>query len=118
MAVRYTHTASAEFKESATKRRERERAERARQAREEQEREEARERARRAREDSWRSRQDAAYSARRAIMEADKAIATEIINAGYRALSLKNHPDRGGSHDKMVAINRVCDQLRLIIAAR
>jgi len=33
-------------------------------------------------------------------------------------MTKKHHPDLGGSHDKMVVVNRVCDQLRLLVASR
>jgi hypothetical protein len=37
----------------------------------------------------------------------------EIVGAGVRALALKHHPDRtGGSHDRVVAINRAAEWLR------
>ena len=36
----------------------------------------------------------------------------ELINAGYRALATKYHPDTGGSHDKMVHLNRLRDDLK------
>jgi hypothetical protein len=98
---------------------ERERREKERARWEQQERQRrAEESARRAREEARRARDNAHYAARAAVQAADKEMAIEIINAGYRALSRKHHPDLGGSHDKMVALNRVCDQLRLIVGIR
>jgi len=35
----------------------------------------------------------------------------EVIKAAYRALSILNHPDRGGSHIKMVEINAAYEAL-------
>lgn len=30
---------------------------------------------------------------------------TLILRTGYRAAAMANHPDRGGSHERMIAIN-------------
>jgi len=35
-----------------------------------------------------------------------------VTQAAYRALALLVHPDRGGSHEEMVAVNRAYDVLR------
>jgi hypothetical protein len=45
-------------------------------------------------------------------LTADRDVALEVINAGYRVISLKCHPDKGGNHDDMVRLNRVRDRLR------
>jgi hypothetical protein len=90
---------------------ERRKAERARQKAER----EAYKQAKRAREEASRARQYANYATRAAIEATDQAMALDIINAGYRALSRKHHPDLGGSHEQMVSLNRVCDRLRLIV---
>lgn len=34
----------------------------------------------------------------------DKAVVLEIIQAGYRALTRKYHPDAGGSHEQMLVL--------------
>lgn len=39
-------------------------------------------------------------------------IAKKIVDAGYRALALKNHPDRGGDQRAMAAINSAIEALR------
>jgi hypothetical protein len=39
-------------------------------------------------------------------------IVDEIVGAGVRALSKKFHPDVGGDHQKMVAINRTAEWIR------
>jgi len=90
---------------------ERRRAERERRARERK----AYEDAQRAREEAFRARQNARYANQQAIAAVDRQVALEIINAGYRTLSRKHHPDLGGTHEQMVAINRVCDRLRQIV---
>jgi len=73
------------------------------------------EQAQRAREEAWRARQNARYATQQAIAAVDRQLALEIINAGYRTTSRKHHPDLGGTHEQMVAINRVCDRLRQIV---
>ena len=42
----------------------------------------------------------------------ERAWCGQLIEAGYRALARKNHPDRGGSTDKMQALNAVVTKLR------
>jgi hypothetical protein len=105
---------AAERKRKAAERRKAER-ERMRQQRR------AYEEARRAREEYYWSRfaggSNGGSSSPRIAM-ADQALALEIINAGYRILSLRNHPDHGGSHDKMVEINRVGDALRALAGGK
>jgi hypothetical protein len=39
-------------------------------------------------------------------------IALKMIDAGYRKLAEKAHPDKGGSHDDMLQLNRVRGLLR------
>jgi hypothetical protein len=39
------------------------------------------------------------------------AIATDTISAWYRRLAMEFHPDHGGTHDGMKAINRAKDLL-------
>jgi hypothetical protein len=42
----------------------------------------------------------------------DLEVIDEIISAGVRSLARTHHPDAGGDHDKMVAINNAADWLR------
>lgn len=39
----------------------------------------------------------------------------EIINAGYKTLALKYHPDRGGSTERMQSLNNSVEALRKMI---
>lgn len=39
-------------------------------------------------------------------------VAYEIISTGLRYLARKHHPDAGGDHETMVALNNCCDWLR------
>jgi hypothetical protein len=63
-----------------------------------------------------RARQQRHATSRATLSGANQAIALELVNIGYRAMSRKHHPDLGGSHEQMVAINQVCDYLRLMIS--
>jgi len=98
-----------------------------RRRREEARRQQERERARRAWEEAQaRARARAREEARRQheassrvyMSSEDQAIALDLINAGYRAMSRKHHPDLGGSHEQMVAINKICDKLRNMISGK
>jgi hypothetical protein len=40
------------------------------------------------------------------------SIVDELVAAGLRSLALKYHPDRGGDHNQMVAVNQAADWLR------
>ena len=42
----------------------------------------------------------------------DLRVIDEIISAGVRSLAKTHHPDAGGDHHKMVAINNAADWLR------
>jgi putative quorum-sensing-regulated virulence factor len=42
----------------------------------------------------------------------DLKVVDEIISAGVRSLARTHHPDAGGDHQKMVAINNAADWLR------
>ena len=55
------------------------------------------------------------FAPRAGISAQDKAMALDMINAGYRALSRKHHPDAGGSHEKMVEVNRALEALRKVV---
>jgi hypothetical protein len=47
---------------------------------------------------------------------ADRPLLQEILHAGYRQLSLKYHPDRGGDVVAMQNLNRLMKQLRAVAA--
>ena len=47
-----------------------------------------------------------------------RELAQDLIDAGYRALATKLHPDRGGSKDAMARLNRVRDELKQIAQSR
>ena len=42
----------------------------------------------------------------------DISLIDELVSAGLRSLSRKYHPDLGGDHDSMVALNNCADWLR------
>lgn len=42
----------------------------------------------------------------------EPGLVNEIVTAGVRALTVRNHPDLGGNHDKMVAINAAATWLK------
>jgi hypothetical protein len=42
---------------------------------------------------------------------------TEIIAAGYRAVALRAHPDRGGTHEAMIAATEARDWLKQQVSA-
>lgn len=44
--------------------------------------------------------------------EAERKLALQLIDIGYKALATKLHPDKGGSRDAMSRLNRVRDHLR------
>ncbi len=41
----------------------------------------------------------------------DRAVAAEIVKAGYRQLAIKHHPDRGGDTRLMAKVNSAADWL-------
>jgi hypothetical protein len=43
------------------------------------------------------------------------AVAEEVIGAGVRSLARKYHPDVGGSHAQMVAVNEAAASLRRLL---
>ena len=43
---------------------------------------------------------------------ARRKIALELISAGYKALAIKLHPDKGGSREAMILLNEVRDLLK------
>jgi curved DNA-binding protein CbpA len=42
----------------------------------------------------------------------EKNLALKLIGIGYKVLSIKLHPDKGGSHDAMRRLNRVRAKLK------
>lgn len=44
--------------------------------------------------------------------EAEKKLALQLIDIGFKALASKLHPDKGGSRDAMARLNRVRDRLK------
>jgi ParB-like chromosome segregation protein Spo0J len=50
--------------------------------------------------------------ARQAEQELQRELALQLINAGFRALAAKLHPDKGGSKEAMVRLNQVRARLR------
>jgi len=46
------------------------------------------------------------------ISVAIRKMAGEVVEAGYRSLSKKHHPDCGGEHQAMVNLNQAVDWLR------
>jgi hypothetical protein len=44
--------------------------------------------------------------------EAEKKLAVEMIDAGYRALAKKYHPDNGGSNEQMAMLTRMRDKIK------
>jgi uncharacterized protein (DUF3820 family) len=44
--------------------------------------------------------------------EVDLSLIDELVSAGVRTLSKKYHPDLGGDHDLMVALNNCAEWLR------
>jgi len=61
--------------------------------------------------DSRRKRSIQDVLARREEFLARRKLALELINAGYRALSVKLHPDRGGTQE---AMSRLSDARKLL----
>jgi len=47
-----------------------------------------------------------------------RELAEELVDIGYRALATRLHPDRGGSKDAMMRLNRVRDELKQIAQTR
>lgn len=45
------------------------------------------------------------------IADSDRNMVQELVQAGYKALSRKYHPDAGGSHESFVLLGKVKDKL-------
>jgi hypothetical protein len=56
--------------------------------------------------------------ARDAEVQLHRELAEELVDLGYRALATKLHPDRGGTQNAMVRLNRVRDELKAIAQQR
>jgi transposase-like protein len=50
--------------------------------------------------------QQAEHQKREVERRAEFELTLEIINAGYKVLAAKHHPDKGGSHDAMARLNK------------
>jgi hypothetical protein len=50
--------------------------------------------------------------------ETVEAMMSEIIRTGFKALALKFHPDRSGSHEQMVCLNLAATRLRARLLER
>jgi hypothetical protein len=72
------------------------------------------ERLRNAVESEWRHRQGEGPSANfpRELDPDDRLLLREMLRAGYRAMALKYHPDRGGPAEAMLRLNRLMERLR------
>jgi hypothetical protein len=58
-------------------------------------------------------RDDSPSRAAAPVLDAeDQALLGELVRAGYRALSLKYHPDVGGNPETMVRLNKLVSILR------
>jgi hypothetical protein len=44
----------------------------------------------------------------------EAAVQHQVIDAGYRALAARLHPDTGGSHEAMARLNQVRDRLKRV----
>jgi hypothetical protein len=44
--------------------------------------------------------------------KAERKLVAQLIDAGYRSLASKLHPDKGGSPDAMSRLSRVRDQVK------
>lgn len=45
------------------------------------------------------------------IADSDRNMVQELVQAGYKALSRKYHPDTGGNHESFVQLGKVKDKL-------
>jgi hypothetical protein len=51
------------------------------------------------------------------MIDWDKQVATELIQAGYRALTRKYHPDAGGNHHAFLKLTVTKEHLELLLDA-
>lgn len=52
------------------------------------------------------------------LRQAHRELALELVDLGFHALATRLHPDRGGSHDAMVRLNRVREELKRVAQTR
>jgi hypothetical protein len=52
-----------------------------------------------------------------AVLHLQPTAAPELVDAAYRVLALSAHPDRGGNHSQMVALNDAYGHLRNRVAS-
>ena len=52
------------------------------------------------------------------VLEVDPGASEEVINAAYRALAKREHPDHGGSEDRMKRLNLAHDEALKIRGAK
>jgi Putative quorum-sensing-regulated virulence factor len=64
-----------------------------------------------------RHRRGAAPTLPLALPPALRATAAEIVTTGFRALALKRHPDHGGSHEGMLALQRAREAMERLLGA-
>ena len=57
------------------------------------------------------------WARRELVREAKLSWMEKLAKAGYHAMSLKHHPDRGGAETDMQAINAAMAQLQEILAS-
>lgn len=57
------------------------------------------------------------YAPRPRVPAELRPVAERIVAAGYRALALEAHPDRGGDTSTMQAVNAAVAALRAVVAA-
>jgi hypothetical protein len=46
-------------------------------------------------------------------IDAERKLRLEMVKAGYKAMAMKHHPDRGGPKDEMARLNRARDHLKV-----
>jgi len=46
------------------------------------------------------------------------AVMREIVEAGFKAIARKAHPDAGGTHERMTRVNRAVEMLRKALSLR
>jgi hypothetical protein len=52
------------------------------------------------------------------VRKADTELMMKMIDRGYRSLAREYHPDTGGSHEAMLRLGEIRDQLRQIVEYR
>jgi hypothetical protein len=67
--------------------------------------------AQRALDDAMRLAREASLS-RKQEADADRKLANRLIDIGFKVLVVELHPDKGGSHEAMMRLNRIRAQLK------